>query len=1322
MPKVSVPKATTAIVSLLVVASVFTFARWFSARLAANSIVSAVFLLLVVLVTIAGMVSRKSRRHGTPGKRLFLRYAAPGLMVLLAPALVWALFGTSFQGLVTVLPTGSITLNSPNDVIVDSQGNLYIADTHNNQIVEVTAAGAALIVTFPGLSPALHNPNAVAIDGLGNLYVADSNNSRILELSGGVASVIATGGLLSYPDGLVLDTAGDLFIADGANNDIVEVPAGGAAAVLTVTGVGALAGPQGLAFDVSGNLYIADGGNNRIVEVAPGGAGTVLSITGGVTLNTPLGVAVDEIGNVYIADRQNNRIVIVAPGGAGDVLHTAGMTLLSPEGVAVGVSGAVYVAGYSGITEVQNSAVGFGHLPTGAVSGTTLTLPITIAYNATFGSVQAFTQGTPSLDFTVASTTCVAGVTNNGPCTVNITFLPTAAGLRRGAVVIYDNSTPNVPILTVPIYGIADAPLAALTPNTGSVISTGSVTPSFPFQVALDGAGNMYIADDGEDEDGNVIRIPAGGGAATVVALGTPGGDPIDEIVGVAVDGAGNLFISDHENERILVVTPAGVLSILSITGLSPVLGEPVALAFDGAGNLYISDYSNGRIVRVSTLVVAGSTSSGLGTVIGTGAFTFAADKLTGLAVDAQGNIYADSQNGSSVVKVTAAGVASELNFPGITPAINDAQGVAVDAMGNVYVVDSANQRIVRLTTAGVASALGISGLPAPSGLGGTLFGVTLDPSGNLYIPDFANNRIVFVNVGSGVLAFPSTDVGSTSAAQTATIANLGDLPLIFATAPTYTANFSENTGDENLCALSTSLAPGILCDVAVEFTPQSAGSLNTGIVVTNNSLNLTATAQTIAVSGTGITVADATSVTVSTNPTSANIGQPITVTAAVTDTAAGHTATIPTGGVTFMDTVGSTSVSLNGGSAVTLSGTGKAVLTGVTLSGAGTHTITAHYAGVSGSFLASSNATTVQISSGPVAPTIVWTGPASGITYGATLSGILDASAVSGSTPVAGTFTYTATLAGGSPVAVTSATVLGAGSYTLTATFTPTDTSTYASTTANASFTVAKATPVLALTSSAVAVAVGSPVTFTATVTSSAGTPTGSVSFYDGTMLLGTATLAAGVATYMTVNLPVGALSITAVYSGDNNFSTLTSAGLTETVMTAYTVTAPTTPVLVAPGGAATIDITVPPLGGAFNGVVTLSATGLPPGATATFNPPTVTPGTAGAPTVLTIQLAAITAGIPARDLPANHGRLPLAPAGLGFVLFGAVLGRKRIPRMLILVFMLAGLGITASQLTGCGGGFASTPSTPAGNYIVTVTGTSGAFQASTTVTLAVE
>jgi hypothetical protein len=71
---------------------------------------------------------------------------------------------------------------------------------------------------------------------------------------------------------------------------------------------------------------------------------------------------------------------------------------------------------------------------------------------------------------------------------------------------------------------------------------------------------------------------------------------------------------------------------------------------------------------------------------------------------------------------------------------------------------------------------------------------------------------------------------------------------------------------------------------------------------------------------------------------------------------------------------------------------------------------------------------------------------------------------------------------------------------------------------------------------------------------------------------------------------------------------------------------------------------------------------------------------------------------------------------------MFGAVLGRKRIPRMLVLILALASLGIATSLFTGCGGGFSSVPSTRAGNYTVTVTGTSGTLQESTTVTLTVE
>jgi hypothetical protein len=543
----------------------------------------------------------------------------------------------------------------------------------------------------------------------------------------------------------------------------------------------------------------------------------------------------------------------------------------------------------------------------------------------------------------------------------------------------------------------------------------------------------------------------------------------------------------------------------------------------------------------VSTIVVAGPTSSGLGVVIGTGTFSFTGSTLTGLTVDAQGNIYAAArtQNSSNIIKLTTAGVASALNFSGLTPPIANPQGVAADAMGNIYVVDTANRRIVRLTTAGVASAVSASGLPAPPTLSSLLFGVTSDPSGNLFIPDWGNNRIVAVNVGGASLTFPNTDVGSASSPQTATVTNIGNLPLVFTTNPTYTANFSEDNEDENRCVTSTSLAPGILCDVSVEFTPQSAGSLSTGIVVTNNNRNLNAATQNVAVSGTSIAVADTTAVAVSTAPTSVVLGQSISITAIVSDTTAGHAATIPSGGVTFMDTVGATTISLNGGNAVALNGSGSAILAGVTLAGAGTHTITANYAGVPSTFLASSQTTTIS------------------------------------------------------------------------------------------------------------------------------------------------------------------AVSVT--------------------VTTTFTITAPTTPVAVAPGGVATIPITVPPLGGAFDNAVTLSASGLPPGATATFNPATVTPGSAGATTVLTIRLAALAAGsVPANEIPANRRDSPVAGFSLGFVLFGALLGCKRIPKVLVLA--LASLGLATSLLTGCDGGFSRPLSTPAASYTVTVTGTSGSLQASTTMRLIVE
>jgi hypothetical protein len=1166
------------------------------------------------------------------------------------------------------------------------------------------------------------------------------------------------------------------------------------------------------------------------------------------------------------------------------------------------------------------------------------------------------------------------------------------------------------------------------------------------------------------------------------------------------------LFISDHLHSRIIVITPGGVASVLTINGLASALGLPTGLAFDGAGNLYIADYSNGRVVEVSSLFVSGSTSVGIGKVIGTGSYSTTGYEITGVAVDSMGNIYIpdgyDGTDPSRVIKVTAAGVASLLTPTGIT--FSHPAGVSVDGMGNIYVADQGNNRIVEITTAGVASVLAIKG-PTPN----SAFGVTVDPSGNLYIPDEGNSRVLFVNVSGAVLTFPtSTRQGTTDTTDgplTATVTNLGNQPLIFSTNPAYTADFAMNSSDSNPCTSSTSLLQGTICDVSTYFTPQSTGSISAGITVTNNTLNVSGSTQQVSASGTGTNPGDTTATTLTVSPTSLVRGQPATITATVADTTSGHASTQPTGSVTFSDTVGSTMTTLNNGSPVSLSG-GVATLTGVLLSGIGSHTITANYAGVSGTFQASNSspmtatlskasvtvtgpitqpvavaygqtgsatvtvtppyttisapsgtlsysilnsssssvasgtptltvgetsstatipipntlapgsytisvtyggdgnylvpetATIIQVQIGPITPTLSWSPGAASITYGTTLSGILNTTAHFGDATVPGTFTYTATPTGGSAATVTSASILTVRSYILTATFTPTDTSTYstasttvsftvnqatpgitwatpaaitygvalgstqlnasspvagtfaytpvsgtvetagphtlsvtftptdttdytiataqvtltvgqatpsitwatpaaiaygtalgagqlnasstvagtfvytpasgtvetvgphtlsvtftptdttdyttatnqvtltvnqptppitwatpaaitygtalgsaqlnasstvagtfvytpasgtvetagqqtlsvtftptdttdyATATAQVTLTVNQATPTISLATSANPVLVTNGVTFTASVVSTGAnssvaietsrsvpvrssgrngrgvaelsskglgaktppTPTGSVSFFDGTTLLGTVALSNGTAGFTTSSLAAGSHAITAVASGDSNFTSVTSSQVVEVVQD-YSLTVSPTPAggvganvtsqTVVPGGIATYELALGPTHGTtFPAPVTLSVSGLPPGATATLTPQVLPAGSALTNVTLSVQTANSTASLDQKQRP--NGGIPGALwSGILLLPFAGRLRRagKKLNRTLCLVLMLlAGIAATIS-LSGCGAGNGFFGQQQ-GTYNLTVTGTAGAVSHSTTVTLTVQ
>jgi sugar lactone lactonase YvrE len=778
---------------------------------------------------------RVSRRFIT---RIYLLPAFLCLSFVCSPK-AWCLPpSVVFNGIAVALDTGSATLNHPQGVLVDNAGNVYIADSAHHQIVKMTPDGTASVLTITGLSTGLSAPEGLALDGAGNLYVADTGNNRIVMVTpaNAASAVDLTGVTLVSPSGVAIDVSGNLYIADTGNNRIVKLPSGGAAAALNITGLGtALNAPAGLAVDPAGNLYIADSGNNRMVQVTTGGAGSAISISGlGTALSAPMGVALDSFANLFIADSGNNRVVKVTSGVA-SVPSTGSLTLNAPAAVTVDVSGVVYVAdtANSRVASLMMSAVAFGEVQVGASSAKSLTLPFTIGVAATLGSVQALTLGAASLDFTLgAGTTCTNGTTNT-TCSVDVQFLPITAGLRRGAVALFDQSSTLLSV--VPIYGTGAAPFAALSPGTASIVSAGGVSLSSPFQPAADGAGNIYV---GNYTGNNVVKIAAGGGSAAVVSTGAL---TLTEAAGVALDGAGNLYIADYGNNRIVQVKSTGTASVLPITGLGTVINQPAALALDGAGNPYIADYGNNRVVKV--------TPAGAGSVVATGSYTLSTSGVTGVAVDPSGNVYIADRTANHIVKVASSGAASLVSITGLT--LTNPQGVAVDGNGNLYIADSGHRRIVQLTVAGVASVVQTPGQT----LGTLLFGVGVDSTGNILAADWSNNRVLKVNVTGAALSFANTRMGATStdSPKTATVTNLGNAALGFSANPSYTADFSENNADANPCSSSTSLDPGNVCDVSVLFTPQSAGSFSASVVVTNNHLNGSNAAQSVAVSGTGL-------------------------------------------------------------------------------------------------------------------------------------------------------------------------------------------------------------------------------------------------------------------------------------------------------------------------------------------------------------------------------------------------------------------------------------------------------------------------------------
>jgi Bacterial Ig-like domain (group 3)/MBG domain (YGX type)/FG-GAP-like repeat len=238
-----------------------------------------------------------------------------------------------------------------------------------------------------------------------------------------------------------------------------------------------------------------------------------------------------------------------------------------------------------------------------------------------------------------------------------------------------------------------------------------------------------------------------------------------------------------------------------------------------------------------------------------------------------------------------------------------------------------------------------------------------------------------------------------------------------------------------------------------------------------------------------------------------------------------------------------------------------------------------------------------------------------------------------------------------------------------------------------------------------------GRPVILTVTVPSGA---TGTVTFADGTTVLGTATITGNTSSLTTAALAVGTHLITATYSGDTNFTASSSVVLSLVVVTAadFMVVSSTGRQLVPPGASANFTIVVRSMNEPFTNPVTMSATNLPPGATYSFSSAAVTPGAAGASTTFTVSVP------PQSNVASRSGRL--GPVAFGLLLLPlACLKRYRRTQKRLLLWILVGLA-SLDAVSGCGEGgyFSQTEQT----YTITVTGTSGNLVRSTTVTLTVE
>ncbi len=936
---------------------------------------------------------------------------------------------------------------------VDGAGNIFIVNSPN--VIELPAGGGAPV----NIGTGLNSPSKVAVDAAGDVYITDSGNGRIVEVLPG-GGQITVGTNLTDPVGLAVDGTGDVFTSDESTYELWKIPRStlpalnfGSAPVgvpnsipaqdiniqnignqpLTVTNVGAAADfPLVAAADpctFPGSL-VAGQDCSPAIEFLPvqGGsltetilftdnslnvAGAIQSIpvTGfglyaqSITFGPLPGVSFGVSPITLAATASSGLSVSYKVSGpatvAGNVLTITGLGIVTVTASQAGSS--IYAPAASVLQSfVVEPAV--GSVALGGSSGFT-TITFLMKSAEVIGKVAVVTQGTPGQDFIDLGTgNCLSIVkfAAGETCTVNISFTPKAAGLRMGAVEIFDLS--GSLIATQYVQGIGTAALAGFLPAVQKSVTYSGSYPIGYFpgvnKIAVDATGDMYVSWISTGSViGGVEMIPAvlnGFSTPVPITFNVNGLGLGDVPADLAVDGAGNLFVLD--GGRVFEKHAAGGPDTIVGTNINNAAG----VAVDGAGTVYISSGS-----EVLLVPAGGGAQTGMQFPS-----NYPVSEPTSLALDSVGNLFIADLGVNWLVEVPANGGPS-IKIANLYP--QHPVSLAVDVADDVFVADPILGTVTKYS-GGASTAINVGGFSAPNGL-------AVDSLGNLFVADSAQIR-QFAYGQAPSLSFANTDPLSVSmdSPKPLTIENIGNYPLALKLMTTGSDFPHDASG--NSCVIGGSIAVGQSCIVNLDFKPGSAGQKSESLGFSMQLDAYTLSSQTVALSGLGRTVQ---TINFAAPPTGLVYSPGATVNLNATGGASGNP-------VTF--------------SVFALSG-GGATVNGNVLSNisAGTIQITANQAG--SNTYATAAPVIRYLTVGKATPTLTWATPAA-IAYGTLLSATqLNAS----SGDIAGEFSYSP----GVDYPLTT------GTHTLTVSFTPTDQVDYVTANRSVLITVVKATPSVA-------------------------------------------------------------------------------------------------------------------------------------------------------------------------------------------------------------------------------------------------------------------